>query len=245
MKYCVYVTHHPNGYFYIGKAITKNILELNYKGSGKMLNDCFKKYPREEWTTDIIQDQLGNQEAYDLEAYLMDEIMLAEPLNVNLMTGGNRGYKWCETSLKRFSDTAKTRPPITDETRAKLIASKIGKVRGPYIMTYLIHGNVGKKRTPEQKAVLSKSLTGRPATEATKERIKKMGLANKGRKHTPESKANMGASRLGQKRAPYKIKAEKTPAQLEYYARLSIKASSRKKVDGHWVYVVNMSEQKD
>lgn len=92
-SYCVYVTHHATGKFYVGKAATVDVLSGQYKGSGTRLLDAFKKYPRHEWTTEIICCYETEEAAYQAEAELVNEQLLQNPFCQNINLGGKGGCR--------------------------------------------------------------------------------------------------------------------------------------------------------
>ena len=91
--HCLYVTCHKTGKFYLGNGLTSSVSKGWYKGSGKALLDAFKKYPREEWITEIVRCGLTEAEAYELEALYVDEDLLNDSSNLNLVLGGKGGRR--------------------------------------------------------------------------------------------------------------------------------------------------------
>lgn len=89
LPYCTYVTYHPIGKFYVGKGVTASVAAGKYRGSGKALQDAFKKYPKDQWTTDIVSLHEDEQAAYDQEAVWVDADLLADPDCLNLVLGGH------------------------------------------------------------------------------------------------------------------------------------------------------------
>ena len=76
------------GHYYLGKHITSN-LDDGYKGSGKIINDYYKKYPN-DYIKEILcfyenKESLANAERKLIEPHLDDELCL------NLTRGGNGG----------------------------------------------------------------------------------------------------------------------------------------------------------
>lgn len=96
--YCIYVTYHSTGKFYVGKGVTACVLDGSYRGSGKILHDTFKKYPRAQWVTEIIEVFSTEQEAYAAEAKWVDEQLLQDPQCLNLVLGG---HGWSSETVKK------------------------------------------------------------------------------------------------------------------------------------------------
>jgi hypothetical protein len=91
-KFCVYVTYHATGKFYVGKGVTTHVKSGKYKGSGKILHCAFKKYPKQEWITEIVQTFETENEAYIAEEYWVDNDLINDPDCLNLIPGG-KGWK--------------------------------------------------------------------------------------------------------------------------------------------------------
>lgn len=79
------------GKFYVGMHSTDD-LENGYLGSGKILGYSRKKYGDENHHRDIIE-MCPSREALKLrEREIVNEEMLADPLNINLKYGGEGGW---------------------------------------------------------------------------------------------------------------------------------------------------------
>lgn len=91
--FCIYVTYHSTGKFYVGKAPTERVLSGAYRGSGTILLDTFKKYPKTEWVTDIVETYDTEEAAYRAEAMWVDDDLLADPLCLNINRGGKGGCR--------------------------------------------------------------------------------------------------------------------------------------------------------
>lgn len=96
-EYCLYVTYHRTGKFYVGKGVTKKVVGGKYKGSGTVLLECFKKYPKVEWITDVVSLHETEVEAYAAEAFYVDEDLILDPACLNLVPGG-RGFSSAEAT---------------------------------------------------------------------------------------------------------------------------------------------------
>lgn len=111
-------------HFYYGKHQTNNI-DDNYKGSGKILQSYYKKYPN-DYLKEIIcfcnsLDELNNKEIEIISKYIGTELCL------NIQRGGTGGDNYTYLSEdkkkernKKLSLSMKNRPPMSDETRKKL-----------------------------------------------------------------------------------------------------------------------------
>lgn len=93
MSFCIYFTHHEIGKFYVGKAVTRNVLNGTYKGSGTILVDYFKKYPPAEWVTEILSEHATELEAYAEEARIVTQELVDDPMCLNINLGGKGGCR--------------------------------------------------------------------------------------------------------------------------------------------------------
>lgn len=94
--------------YYLGKGITNKVLNGSYKGSGKILIDAFKKYPKQEWISDIILQGFTEEEAYAKEKEIVTEDLLKDPMCLNIRLGGHgwRSAEVIENNARLWMDPA-------------------------------------------------------------------------------------------------------------------------------------------
>jgi len=100
LPYCIYISRHPSGWFYAGKGSTEAVLAGKYKGSGVLISNIFKKYPRKEWDTKILGLYKEEDTAYAEEALLVTEEFIAHEKCANLDTGGRHTKRHASTKQK-------------------------------------------------------------------------------------------------------------------------------------------------
>lgn len=155
------------GKFYVGMHSTDN-LEDGYLGSGKILGYSRKKHGDENHKKDIIE-MCPTREALKLrEKEIVNEQLLADPLNINLKYGGEGGFEHQNLNA--------------EVQRAK-------GAKGNDAMR-LLH-----KTNPEWAAAKAKA-TSESLKAAYADGRKKPTLPDwTGRKHSPETRAKISASR--------------------------------------------------
>ena len=167
------------GHYYLGKHITSN-LDDGYKGSGKIINDYYKKYPN-DYIKEILcfydnKESLANAERELIEPHLGDELCL------NLTRGGNGGGTFGRVA--------------SEETKQKMSEAHRGKKRG---YTW----NKGKKMSDEFCKKVSLAKTGKSLSEEHKQKIRESANAHperhitngmKGKHHSEETKRKMSES---------------------------------------------------
>lgn len=183
-------------YFYLGKHITSN-LDDGYKGSGKIINDYYKKYPN-GYNIEILnfynnKDELATAERALIEQYIGGKYCL------NLTRGGAGGGAFGRKD--------------SEETKRKRNASLKGKRKGcePW--------NKGKKMTTEFSKKVSEGKTGKPLSDEHKQKISQSSKLHpdrhatfgmKGKTHSEETKLKISQSNKGksswQKGKPSAIK---------------------------------------
>jgi hypothetical protein len=98
-KWCVYLSTHPLGFYYFGKGITENVVKGSYKGSGASLRASWEWYPKDEWSSSVIQTfgseplndkgkDPGELKAYAREKEIIKVDMLFDPFCLNDSLGG-------------------------------------------------------------------------------------------------------------------------------------------------------------
>jgi group I intron endonuclease len=95
--------------------------------------------------------------------------------NINLIAGSMLGYEFSEESKRKMSESAKNRPPMSDETRKKI-------------------GEITKNFSEETLEKIRQTRIGHRVSEETR---KKIGDANRGKIRSEEVKKRNGDSRRG------------------------------------------------
>jgi group I intron endonuclease len=169
-------TNLKNGLIYIGRYSGER---KSYIGSGKVIRNAIKKYGRENFIREIIEDNIiDNDILNEREIYWIAFYDSANPkIGYNLAKGGK--------GVVGFSRS--------EETKRKL--SEINKGEN--------NPNFGKPRPDDVKNKISESEKGsknhnfgKVTSEETKQKISN---ANKGRKHTEDELEKMSQSNMGEK----------------------------------------------
>lgn len=157
------------GHFYIGqRKWSRDISKDTYKGSGKIIKDYYKKYPKafikEILATAETREGLDRLEKMFIEPYLHTEECL------NMREGGNHCY---DCSMK-------------EETKKKLSEALKGrKVWNKGIKTGKSSAMLGKHHTEDTKRKISEKKKGQPSPwkghHPSPEARERMSLAHKGK----------------------------------------------------------------
>ena len=158
------------GHYYYGQHRTNN-LEDSYCGSGSIIKDYLKKYPKIEHQTyikEIISFYNSLEELNKAEFELIGDKYNTDPLCLNLKAGGG-GY------IMKIQNKRKSHI-CSEETKIKIgIKNKNNKAR------------LGMKASKETREKMSKSSKGKIISEDAKQ---KMSEAKKGRKWVIDPKTN-------------------------------------------------------
>lgn len=204
-KICgIYKITSPTKKVYIGQSIDIKSRFRYYKRIAckkqTRLYNSLTKYGVSKHTFEIIHE-CKNGELDELEKYYISIYSCFNTeYGLNLRAGGSAGLH-SEATKKKLSDSAKgrkasdktreimriaakSRPPMTDETKLKHSISAMGK-------------NKGKKHTIETIKKMSIANSGRIHSDETKEKIRIGNLGNKnnlGKKHSEETLIKMRIS---------------------------------------------------
>lgn len=150
--------------FYYGMHSTENI-DDGYMGSGIHLNYSLKKHGIKNHIREIIATCDSREALEQLEASIIDENMLTNPLCMNLVPGGRGGAQRGEKN----SFFGKHHKQSTIE---KIRTSMQGE-KGPcFGRVGALHPQFGKKHTPEARVKMSTAHLGVPLTDKHVENIK-------------------------------------------------------------------------
>ena len=158
-KYCVYKHTAPNGKSYIGiTSMTPQQRWANGNGYKHNLHftNAIEKYGWDNFTHEIIADNLTQEEACEAERKLIDEYDTFNPEHgYNLTTGGEIGKQYTDETRQKQSILAKQLWQNDEYKKAHekfLTSPRNGELNPNYGNHKLAgenHPNYGKKRNPE------------------------------------------------------------------------------------------------
>ena len=210
-KFTIYrVTNRVNGKVYIGQTVqTLKARKGDHIARSKRcplycFHNALKKYGADSFLWEIICFCLSRDDADAKESKFIKVFNSKVPAGYN-MTDGGEGTLGCHPSEETKAKSSKAQKMYiqrtgkinflgmkhTVESRAKISAAQTGKKRGPHSVEHrenIRKALQGRKLTEEQKAKISKGLTG---LRHSKESCDKMSRQRKGRKCTEEVKENM------------------------------------------------------
>jgi len=102
----------------------------------------------------------------------------------------HKGKTISEAQIAAIKEWNANRPPASDETRAKISQSKLGKKRGAHTLEWrekIAASLRGKKRPEEIGKAISARQLGTKRKPLTEEQRETQRLAHLGKKHTPET----------------------------------------------------------
>lgn len=146
---------------------------------------------------------------YGEEGLVFEQIIICEPKNLTMFEQRSMDVLRPAYNILKYARSA-LGSKHSEETKAKIGASRLGKPRPPSVIASLVAANTGRIMLPEQKLAISKANLGQKRTELQIGNMKKAQannpgpseearelcrIANLGRKHTPE---HIEKNRLGQ-----------------------------------------------
>ena len=165
MRSIVYkTTNKVNGKFYIGKHTTTDIND-GYLGSGTTIKRAVEKYGYENFEREILGVYDTEAEAFAAEAEIVTKDLIESEQCYNNRTGGDGNYLQSEQT-KAIIREKRAEQVITDVTRAKMSESHKG----------LNTWSKGRKRAQWEKDKISKTMKGRPCSEASKKATSEANL---------------------------------------------------------------------
>lgn len=126
--YCFYkTTNNINGHYYYGKSSLDRIKQ-GYKGSGQALYKAFRKYGKENFTTEVLATFETEEEAYQYEHdhILLEDLRQSECYNAQ--EGGKGGHSGT-IYMKRGSTQIRVDPVRVDTMKQQ--GFEVGKIVNP------------------------------------------------------------------------------------------------------------------
>lgn len=180
-----------NGKFYIGQDTHNN---PSYLGSGTILKQAIKKYGREHFIKEILEQCDTQAELNEREKYWIQETHALE-LGYNLAEGGF-GVSNMSDDIKQKISKSKIGKKMSDATRQKMSIIFRGRKVSEETKRKLREINTGKKLSAEHKQKLREKRLG---TKLTEEQKRKIGEKSKLYRHSEESKQKIRLANTGRK----------------------------------------------
>ena len=121
------------GKFYVGMH-SSDSLDDGYLGSGKILGYSRKKYGDENHVREILEFCSSRDELKQREKEIVNEALLADPLNINLKYGGEGGFEYVNSILtfeqRSIIGTLGNTAPIRNKIKAAFNSAQTRARRG-------------------------------------------------------------------------------------------------------------------
>lgn len=199
--YIYLTTNTINNMIYIGQH-KSNVFDSHYKGSGTLIREAFKKYGKENFKVELLEECFTQEEMDFKERYYESIYGLPNfSIGYNITKGGqDKTFSGCKHSK---------------ETKNKMSLSKIGKTFSKEHCKSISKNKKGYKYKEEQCLNISKGLkehykenpinigyhTGYKLLEESKHKISEW---HKGRTLSEETKLKMSQAHKGKKHMPHK-----------------------------------------
>ena len=194
-----------NGKKYIGQTIEilkdriSGHITKSKNGSKYCFHNAIRKYGVDVFSWEMICLCLSKSEADAKEREFIKTLNTKVPHGYNMTEGGEGtiGLSPSREARAKISKALTGKPGTflgrkhTLETRAKITTAQLGKKRGPHSIEHnekIRNALKGRAITEEQKAMISKTLTGR---RLTPEHCAASGKGHRGLKRTDEIRENM------------------------------------------------------
>ena len=176
-----------NGKIYIGKDCLNNI---NYLGSGLNLVKAFKKYGKENFKKEILQECYSKEELNEAEKIWIKNLNSRNPnIGYNISLGGHGGKQPPEITLKQIQTQTGKRWVYN------VITNKSTLIRAEELQKYLNEGYLLGRNLSES----SKKLISDKNKNRSEEILWKIGSANRGKHLTEETRKKLSVAETGEK----------------------------------------------
>lgn len=159
------------GKWYIGMHSTDDLND-GYMGSGQQLRRSIAKHGKEQHRTEVLELLPDRESLWKREEELVTKKLMEDELCMNLATGGqgkaDRPLVTKESTAAKLSVASK-RAVRTDEWKARISASHLGKKQNPEVSKRHSEKLKGRKQRPED---VAKRVQGQLASEKFKRRYR-------------------------------------------------------------------------
>ena len=195
-------TNMVNGKKYLGKD-SKN--SRSYFGSGTILRKAMKKYGKQNFRKEIIEECSSLEHLIEREEYWLNYYNAGNNPNFYNMHNHSSGAP-SGKSNKLFGTK------MSKELRDKISNGLMGRVQSEETRSKIRQSNIGKNKgkhpSDETRKKLSLAATGRLHTEEVKEKLRIKSMGNKSRTgmpHLQETKDKIRLAHLGVKKNPESV----------------------------------------
>jgi hypothetical protein len=201
LHYLYKITNLINNKIYIGIHSTDN-LDDGYFGSGKVLIKAIKKYGKENFKKEIIEQFESREHASIQEELIVNEDFIKRVDTYNCKIGGDNsgilGYKFSDEALSKRTMSRKNFKH-SEETKARMKNNMLGHIvsdetKNKLSITSLAYWNDFTIDKSERNKKISNSNKNKIFTDETKNKIR---MARKKQIFTSESKNKMRLAQLG------------------------------------------------
>lgn len=162
---------------------------------------------RDGWALELIAICETVTEANEAEkAAIRACDSIARGFNTTIGGKTSKGRPITPELRAKMSASARAKPPVTEETRARLSQARKGKSHSPSHRAKIAAALKGKSRPESVKEKLRKANTGKSHTEEAR---RKISLAGKGRSLSDFQKQRLRAANLGKPRSETQILAKR------------------------------------
>ena len=180
MGYVYKITNTINQKHYIGISIHEpetDRIKKHLTGRGnRCIANAVKKYGRDAFTYEILEDNVFPGFLPDLEIAYIKEFNTIRPNGYNLTYGGEGCGVPSEETRRKMSE-ASIGITHSEETRRKISEARKGKKRSPF--------------SEEHRRKMSEALKGKKRGTPSEETRRKISKANTGKKHSEEARRKM------------------------------------------------------
>ena len=211
MGFVYMITNTVNQKHYIGISIHEPVngrikRHLAGYGGNRLLTHALKKYGKESFTYEILEQNVFPDLLPSLEVSYIAKLNTVAPHGYNLTTGGDGGKVPCEETRKKMSKSQKGRKH-TEVTKRKISEKNKGEKNPNYNKTAseetrrkMSRRRKGRKLSQKTRQEMSERQKGEKnhfyGKNLSKEHKRKLSEANTGiKKHTEESKRRIAESR--------------------------------------------------
>lgn len=250
-------TNLVNGKQYIGRDSHNN---PNYLGSGNLLKLAIRKYGKENFKKEVIDECMTFQDLVEREEYWLNYYDAGNnPLFYNLHNGG-KGIRHTDEMKKQKSKrfTGEGNPfygkTHTKETITRMIQSH-SNINHPFYGKHLsdehkkrisisLSGEnspqFGKPIPYEIRKKISESNTGKVKSEETKQKLREINI---GRKHTDETKSKISSANKGINNPMYGNLGENSPGFKGYIVCVAGDYIGQRKTNKEWCDILGIIRQ--